>query len=124
MKKALLITFLTCAMSVIPVVSHATNALEQLIDPSIRSANTDCGSPYTTDPNYNPSFCGCFSSAIVNGCKSQPVHPKCDAKSIKGYMKEIYNDNYSVICTKFPPAGVDSKVCVTDLSYWDHNCPV
>jgi hypothetical protein len=119
MKKTMLIASVACAIGVMPILSSAaTNPFTQLVNRALQSTNESCGA--TSDPG----FCSCFTNAVVTGCQTQPAHPPCNAKDIKAYMKTIYHDDYTVICNRFPPAGVPKEVCVEDLGYWDKNCPI
>lgn len=104
-------------IGMLPILSGATNPFTQLVNQALQSNYTSCGA--TSDP----SFCSCFTTAVVTGCQSEPAHPRCDAADIKAYMKQIYRDDYTVICNRFPPSGVDPSVCVEDLQYWDQSCP-
>lgn|SRR3990167_1275056 len=117
MKSFILSGLIAATVAVLPV-SGMANANPLLhFDPSRLAAQTaDCGDP--TDP-MNTGFCSCFTSAIIDGCYRQPVHPRCDVPNIKASIKTY---GVASICSKYSP--VPSDVCITDINYWLSSCGI
>lgn len=124
MKKIILTISLLCAFLFLPNLSNAmSNSFTQMVHQAT-TPNTSC-------QVSDPTFCACFTQAVVDGCKTQPIHPNCsDAHSLWTIAQQ---QGAAAICTRYPPKGVSYSECVTDVGYWigndggtppKLNCPV
>ncbi len=119
MKKTILAVLTAAAFTVLPAFGLASdNSFLSLVQQATSPNTGPCGLP--TDPG----FCACFTTAIVDGCEHQHIHPKCEPKAIKEYIDKLFGDNYEVVCKRFPPQGIPNAECVADLQHWHDSCPV
>lgn len=117
MKK--LIVTVTLALSLSPILSSATTALENLIPERIQAGV--CGIP----PIAN--FCTCFLSQASATCTSSGKFPPsmCQQSAILASMKAV--SDFSGFCAKYSsmgliPPGVNQAECVIDIRYVHDHC--
>ncbi|WP_423063142.1 hypothetical protein [Candidiatus Paracoxiella cheracis] len=101
-------------VSLLPMSGIAnTNPFLQLVKGASAPITGECGNPGDKD------FCSCFTKAIIDGCKSQPVHPQCTPAGINEEITALLAEgyNYAQICSDFH-SPVPASECTADLKYW------
>ena len=115
MKKQILTTLGTLMIGIVPTFAFAATNMTMfpsLVSQTSLTASANCGA------TSNPSFCGCFTQAMIDGCTTAPVHKKCTIPNIVASIKSI---GVNSVCAYYNHSQ-PYDVCVEDITYWMNHC--